>query len=102
MEKVIAIMAEAGTALAGATTQAELWNLAGQGGLIACLVWAVKFLAAKWDASQQKLVELLERTITRNTDALHDVRDVLAWCRHKHSGESEAAFKKRQEEEHKL
>ena len=102
MEELTTLMAEAGTVLAGATAQAELWNLAGTGGLIACLVWAVKFLAAKWDASQQKLVELLEKTIGRNTDALHDVRNVLAWCRHKRSGESEEEFKKRREEEQKL
>jgi hypothetical protein len=81
--------------MAGAATTAEIVNLAGTGGLIAVLIWAVRYLAKQWEVSQAKLVELLEKTIGRNTDALHDVRDVLSWCRGRHSGESEEDFKKR-------
>lgn len=56
----------------------ELLNLGGTAGLIAALVWAVKFLAARWESSQSKVVTLLETTIAQNTAALTEVRDVLA------------------------
>ena len=97
MQQLSTIMAEAATAIAGAATTAEVLNLAGSGGLIAVLIWAVKYLANQWETSQAKLIELLEKTIGRNTEALHDVRDALAWCRGRHNGESEEEFKKRQE-----
>lgn len=56
----------------------ELLNLGGTAGLIAALVWAVKFLAARWENSQSKVVTLLETTIAQNTAALSEVREVLA------------------------
>lgn len=56
----------------------ELLNLGGTAGLIAALVWAVRFLAARWESSQTKVVTLLETTIAQNTAALLEVREVIA------------------------
>lgn len=59
----------------------EISNLAGTGGLILALIWAVRYTTAKWEASQAKLIGLLENTIARNTEALHEVSEVLGYCR---------------------
>ena len=62
-------------------TPVEISNLAGTGGLILALIWAVRYTVSEWKASQAKLIGLLENTIERNTEALHEVSEVLGYCR---------------------
>ena len=62
-------------------SQTELANLAGTGGLIVSLIWAVKYLTARWETSQSKVIVLLETTIAQNTAALLRVENVLTHCR---------------------
>ena len=67
--------------LAGSGVPLGTVNLVGTGALISCLIWAVRRLDSRLEISQRELVSLLRDTIQRNTEALHDVRDVLTKCR---------------------
>ena len=61
----------------------EIANLAGSAGTIVCLVWAVRYLSARWEATQSDLVATLKSTIERNTEALHRVEETLRSCSRK-------------------
>jgi hypothetical protein len=59
------------------TINTELLNAGGTVGLIVSLVWAVKYLTARWEQSQSKIVSILEMTLSQNTEALLLVAEAL-------------------------
>lgn len=58
----------------------ELSGLAGSAGTIVCLIWAVRYLSARWEATQGDLIATLKGTVERNTEALHRVEETMRKC----------------------
>lgn len=69
-------------------TNPELVNLIGTGGLIAALVWAVRYLAARIESLETRLIDVLQSTVTRNTEALLRAEAAIAGCTQRTNGDT--------------
>ena len=61
-------------------TPQEIYQLAGNGGFIVALIWAVRYLVAQNEQRNRELVEALRGTVEQNTQALLRVEHVLRKC----------------------
>lgn len=67
-------------------------QLAGTGGLIIALIWAVRYVVAKWTETNDKLVNLLTTTLEKNTEALNRNSEILNFCRTRATGDTTRTF----------
>jgi hypothetical protein len=79
-------------------TNQEIVNLIGNGGLVAALVFGMRWLANQFTDAQKmaagrsaELVETLRGVVVANTDALHEVKNTLQACHEQARNKSHTA-----------
>lgn len=61
-------------------SEQDLVTLVQTGGVLGCLVLAVRWLADRFTSAQRELVDLLRGVIADNIKALGEVRDTMRDC----------------------